>query len=50
MTHLHAQPEPILEEYAFFVNYKGELVCHWGGERVVQRLPYKRGPGARGDQ
>ena len=36
----------ILDEYPFFVKYKGQLVCHLGGERVVQQLQYKRGPGA----
>ena len=40
----------ILEDYTFFVKYKGQLVCRWGGERVVQQLPYKRGPGAGVDQ
>lgn len=39
---------PILEEYPFFVKYKDQLVCHWGGERVLQQLPYERGPGAKG--
>jgi len=33
----------ILEEYKFFVKYEGQLVCRWGGERVVQQLPYERG-------
>ncbi|KAM6492389.1 hypothetical protein JOM56_012113 [Amanita muscaria] len=39
---------PILEEYPFYVKYKGQLVCRWGGKKVVQQLPYERGPGARG--
>ena len=35
----------ILEEYSFYAKYKGQLVCHWGGEKVVRQLPYTRGPG-----
>ena len=38
---------PIREEYPFFVKYKGQIVCRWGGERVVRQLPYERGPGSR---
>ncbi|KAF8233857.1 hypothetical protein L208DRAFT_1264661, partial [Tricholoma matsutake] len=38
----------ILEEYTFFVKYKGQLVCHWGGESILQQLPYKRGHGTGG--
>ncbi|KAF5384430.1 hypothetical protein D9615_003452 [Tricholomella constricta] len=37
----------ILEEYSFLVKYEGQLVCRWGGERVVQQLPYERGSRAR---
>ncbi|KAM6491285.1 hypothetical protein JOM56_013524 [Amanita muscaria] len=39
---------PILEEYPFYVKYKGQLVCRWGGKKVVQQLPYEPGPAARG--
>ena len=38
----------IREKYSFFVKYEGQLVCRWGGESVVQQLPYECGPRARG--
>jgi len=38
------------EDLSFFVQYKGQIICRWGGEKVIQHVqkPYERGPGAGG--
>jgi hypothetical protein len=39
----------IPNEYAIYVMYNDQLVCHWGGKKVVQQLPYERRPGLADD-
>jgi len=31
----------IPSEYSFYIKYDGLVICEWGGQRVVEQLPYK---------